>query len=172
MSLFFSCHRHARYSLPTDGGLYVLSPPLPKRLAVAFPLQTSTVRDRQGPTDKTGQTEELAVLLHSAALGEVATEDATKSARDHFAASDPADALVAVQSASAKLLSRSSTGRYWAGAEGARTGPGGAAGALTRYQMVHRLVESKLNAHKQLLNIVSVTVRLLLRNVFFLCIQT
>lgn len=146
--------------------MYVLTPPLPKRQAAVFPLQTTTVRDRQGLSDKSGQTEELAALLHSAALGEVALEDATSTARDRFAASGPAEALAAVQSASTKLLSRSSTGRYWAGVEGARAGHGGAAGALTRYQMVHRLVESKLNAHKQLLNIVSATVR---RNIYIFC---
>jgi len=56
-----------------DGSVYVLTPPLPKRVTAAFPLQTSTVRDRQqsGPSDKTAQTNELTLLLHSTALGEV-----------------------------------------------------------------------------------------------------
>ena len=51
----------------------MLTPPLPKRVTAAFPLQTSTVRDRQlaGPSDKTAQSNELTALLHRAALGEV-----------------------------------------------------------------------------------------------------
>lgn len=122
------------------------------------------MRDRQtGPSDRAELTDELASMLHRAALGEVAIENATKSARDGFAGATSAETLAAVQSVSTKLLSRSSTGRYWAGGEGSRSEHGGAAaGALTRYQMVHRLVERKLNAHKQLLNIISATVRQIL----------
>ncbi len=95
-------------------------------------------------------------------------EEAGTQVRDGFAALSATEALTAVQSASAKLLSRSSTGRYWAGTtEEARLGGAGgarasSAGALTRYQMVHRLVESKLNAHKQLLTLVSSTVSCIL----------
>jgi len=95
-------------------------------------------------------------------------EEAGLQVRDGFAGLSATEALTAVQSASAKLLSRSSTGRYWAGStEEARLGGAGgarasSAGALTRYQMVHRLVENKLNAHKQLLTLVSSTVRCIL----------
>lgn len=94
---------------------------------------------------------------------QIALEGASMQVREAFAALSATEALAAVQSVSARLLSRSSTGRYWAGATeerltGSAGGSGSNAGALTRYQMVHRLVESKLNAHKQLLNLISSTV--------------
>jgi hypothetical protein len=83
--------------------------------------------------------------------------DANKAVLDSLSACSAAEVLQAVTAASAKLLSRAPTGEYW----GAGAGAGEQAGALTRYQMVHRLVESKLNAHKQLIDLVSSSVRLL-----------
>jgi hypothetical protein len=82
-------------------------------------------------------------------------QDTSKAVLDSLSTCNSAEVLQAVTAASAKLLSRAPTGEYW----GAGAGAGEQAGALTRYQMVYRLVESKLNAHKQLIDLVSSSVR-------------
>jgi hypothetical protein len=101
--------------------------------------------------------------------------------RDCFLESSSADVMGLVMSVSNEILSRSYTGDYWgagssnnSGSRGNRhttnaeaAGPSRSMGmgmgigsrSLTRYQMVHRLVTGKLNAHKRLVEVVTETVR-------------
>lgn len=152
-------------------------PPLPKRTLADFPQTTSRVRDRQQPSTSAAapvaqvQVADVANLLHSAALGELAAEDVGKAVRDAFDALSSADVAAAVQAASSKLMNRAPTGEYWGSGDAAGTGRAGsksAARALTQYQMVHRLVETKLNAHKKLLEVVNASVRIYNMLGFFL----
>jgi hypothetical protein len=101
--------------------------------------------------------------------------------RDCFLESSSADVMGLVMSVSNEILSRSYTGDYWgtgssnnSGSRGNRhatnteaagpnrsrsMGMGIGSRSLTRYQMVHRLVTGKLNAHKRLVEVVTETVR-------------
>lgn len=159
----------------SDGTISLFTPPLPKRALADFPLTTTTLRDRLSATSSSSavtvatpavaQTTitDAASLLHSAALGEVASEDVGKTVRDVFdALAVSADIAAAVQAASTKLMNRSPTGEYWGlgsgSAERSSFATVAGARALTQYQMVHRLVETKLNAHKKLIEIVNSSV--------------
>lgn len=155
--------------LVSDGAISVFCPPLPKRNLTEFPLTTTKLRDRQqlGSTNSLGAVlvADGVNLLHSAALGELAVEEVGKAVRDTFDTLSPADIAAAVQATSVKLMNRSPTGEYWGSVGAVGTGRGNpnrgpgflsaGARALTQYQMVHRLVETKLNAHKKLIEIVN-----------------
>jgi hypothetical protein len=71
---------------------------------------------------------------------------------DALAACSDTEVLRAVTEASAALLNRTAAGEFWGGAGSAA---GGRSAALAKFQLVHRLVESKLTSHKRLLGIVA-----------------
>lgn len=80
---------------------------------------------------------------------------------DCFALCSNDEIAQAVTEASIKLLSRAPTGEFWGAGSGVdhrSTVRGPSSAALTQYQLVHRAVESKLNAHKALIELVSVSV--------------
>lgn len=67
--------------------------------------------------------------------------------------SDP-ELVRAVTEASAALLSRAAAGEYWGAGAGDAASDGRSA-VLTKFQLVHRLVETKLGSHKRLIDIVT-----------------
>lgn len=75
--------------------------------------------------------------------------------RNVFSALSAAEALSLVEEVSSKILNRSPSGQYW-GTSSSRAGLTGL--ALTRFQMVHRLIEEKLEVHTRLLKMLDTTV--------------
>jgi len=152
----------------SDGQIVSFAPRLPIRSSMAFPVVSSTVRDRHLPVRAIARSADAADLLSRAALGEIPASEVNQRVLDCFALCSSAEITEGITEASVKLLSRAPTGEYWGGAgldhrtaasASASAGAGGSvrSGALTQYQLVHRAVENKLNAHKALIDLVSIS---------------
>lgn len=78
-----------------------------------------------------------------------------RNLRDVLAALSPREINKLASDVSEKILSRAPTGQYWGTSS---TAQGLTGQALTRYQMVHRLVADKLDSHKRLVGALLETV--------------
>lgn len=75
--------------------------------------------------------------------------------KNTFSSCTDTEIVQAIANASARLLSRAATGEHWGGSTANKTDR---SGVLTRYQMVHRMVEGKLSSHKRLIDIINYAV--------------
>ncbi len=131
-----------------------MAPPLPQRAIsdLASQLQPSLVKDRftASLAARVSSYDPAALLMAitSGAAGEQDHRNILGNLRDVFAALSAPEVQKIVTEVSAKILSRAPTGQYW-GTSSATRGLTGQ--ALTRYQLVHRLVEDKLDSHKRLI---------------------
>eukprot|EP01034_Spumella_vulgaris_P021857 gene21857-27929_t len=133
--------------LVNDGSLLLVSPPLPDRAPRDFPAVKDSAQIRVAPADPK-------TLLMAIASGEVDEAESLRELRDLFVALSPEDILQAVREVSHRVLNRAPTGQYWGTSSNLR----GLTGQdLTRYQMVHRLVEDKTDCHRRLLKALDAT---------------
>lgn len=141
--------------------MILVAPPLPQRTIgdLSAHQQPSLVKDRftAGLANRVTSYDPRALLMAITAGGvEQEHNNTLGNLRDVFAALSAPDVQKVVAEVSAKILSRAPTGQYW-GTSSATRGLTGQ--ALTRYQLVHRLVEDKLESHKRLIAALNDTVR-------------